>query len=521
MKFWLFVILSSTLLMSCVNASTGTSTSSSNSGKKITYNLIDSSAPQKPSWIYQLPEYDGKKIYFVGQSNFSASEHGARNDSRENAAQIACQYAGATGCNPDVVKAENWYIEKYASPSGTAFRAWVLTSLANSALIEFKKGRENSPADSPKLHTVVPQKAKNPAPAAPKINPPVAKKDSKPPEVRILSPQVHRGIGLQVKDARLAVTGIAIDVSGVAEVVINGQPAALDAQGNFSATVLLKVGENRIDVVALDTRGNKGYETFKLSREAMAPAPAQTKSKPDTALVTGRYFALIIGVKDYSDPAILSLDHPLQDARQVYDTLTSTYTFAPENVVFLKNPSRAGIIDALDKLANRLTENDNLLVFYAGHGYWDERLKQGFWLPADASKNSRSRWLSNSTLKDYIGGIRSKHTLLIADACFSGGIFKTRSAFNNAPKAMQELYKLPSRKAMTSGAMKEVPDRSVFVQYMLKRLQGNSETYLSSEQLFASMRQAVINNSPNGQVPQFGEIRETGDEGGDFVFVKR
>jgi len=35
------------------------------------------------------------------------------------------------------------------------------------------------------------------------------------------------------------------------------------------------------------------------------------------------------------------------------------------------------------------------------------------------------------------------------------------------------------------------------------------------------MRQAVINNSPNGQVPQFGEIRETGDEGGDFVFVKR
>jgi len=66
-----------------------------------------------------------------------------------------------------------------------------------------------------------------------------------------------------------------------------------------------------------------------------------------------------------------------------------------------------------------------------------------------------------------------------------------------------------------------VPDRSVFVEYLLKRLTENNEPYMSSEQLFSSLRQAVINNSPNAQVPQFGEIRETGDEGGDFVFVKK
>ncbi len=67
--------------------------------------------------------------------------------------------------------------------------------------------------------------------------------------------------------------------------------------------------------------------------------------------------------------------------------------------------------------------------------------------------------------------------------------------------------------------MKTVPDKSVFIEYLVKRLNENTEKYLSTEQLFASFKTGVINNSPNGQIPQFGDIRETGDEGGDFIFV--
>lgn len=256
----------------------------------------------------------------------------------------------------------------------------------------------------------------------------------------------------------------------------------------------------------------------KLSSIIVKPDSSATIVEP---IPSGAYYALIIGVKEYSDPNIPSLDHPLQDAQRVYDLLTSAYTFDQKNVTFLKNPDQGQILDELDNLADRVAEDDSLLVFYAGHGYWDEKLKQGYWLPSDASKGSRARWLSNSTIRDYINGIKSKHTLLVADACFSGGIFKTRSIGDTAPRAVQELYRLPSRKAMTSGMMKEVPDRSVFVEYLLKRLKDNAEQYMSSEQLFSSLRQAVINNSPNAQVPQFGEIRETGDEGGDFVFVRR
>jgi hypothetical protein len=186
----------------------------------------------------------------------------------------------------------------------------------------------------------------------------------------------------------------------------------------------------------------------------------------------------------------------------------------------LSNPKRADIINALDDLSMKVTERDNLLVFFAGHGVWNERLNQGYWLPSDAMLNSKADWLSNSTIRDYIGGINSKHTLLITDACFSGGILKERAVFENS-RAILEVYKLPSRKAMTSGTLKTVPDKSVFMEYLLKNLIQNEAPLLSADQLFRQFKTAVINNSPNGQVPQYGPISQAGDEGGDFIFLKR
>jgi hypothetical protein len=44
---------------------------------------------------------------------------------------------------------------------------------------------------------------------------------------------------------------------------------------------------------------------------------------------------------------------------------------------------------------------------------------------------------------------------------------------------------------------------------------------MSSEDLFSRFKVAVINNSPTNQIPQFGEIWAAGDEGGDFIFVRR
>jgi len=232
------------------------------------------------------------------------------------------------------------------------------------------------------------------------------------------------------------------------------------------------------------------------------------------------YYALVIGIDEYNDQRIESLDNPVSDAKALSDILNRYYTFEKEHVKLLTNPTRSQIIESFDELSYKINEKDQLLIFYAGHGIWDERLNQGFWLPADANLDTKAQWLSNSTIRDYIGGIQSKHTLLITDACFSGSIFKERAVFTES-KAMLEMYKLPSRKAMTSGALKTVPDKSVFIEYLNKNLANNDRPLLSAEELFRGFKTAVINNSANGQVPQYGPIGQVGDEGGDFIFLKR
>ncbi|MEL6557800.1 MAG: caspase family protein [Bacteroidota bacterium] len=229
-----------------------------------------------------------------------------------------------------------------------------------------------------------------------------------------------------------------------------------------------------------------------------------------------KFHALIIGIDNYKDRSVTSLDNPTSDAKELMGILSKKYSFAKENITFLQNPGRMEILDEFERLSNSLGEKDNLLVFYAGHGYWDEKLEQGYWLPSDASMTSKAQWISNATIRDYIRGINSKHTLLIADACFSGGLLKSRGV----GKAMINLYNMPSRKAITSGTLTTVPDKSVFIKYLIKYLSQNTETLISADQIFYKIKVSVMNNSPSSQVPQYGPIHQANDEGGEFVFFK-
>jgi hypothetical protein len=338
------------------------------------------------------------------------------------------------------------------------------------------------------------------------------KKDRVAPTISITSPSTSRALK-KSNESRVQILGNATDSSGIAEVTINGTMATIDANGNFSGEAFLKIGENTLLVSATDTFGNTASKSITVVREGGVVA-----QKTDATLGNvGRYKALLIGVENYQDKNIKSLDNPIKDAIAFDKILKNNYGF---ETVVLKNPTRAEIIKAFDTIRKELSKNDSLLIFYAGHGHWDEEDKLGYWLPANAKKDDTAEWLPNSSIKDQLSRIKTKHTLLVADACFGGGIFKTRKAFDD-DRVASELYKLPSRKAMTSGTLKEVPDESIFMKYLLKRLEENKNSTLSAGGLFGSMRDAVINNNSLGLVPQYGEVNGAGDEGGDFIFVRR
>ena len=232
-------------------------------------------------------------------------------------------------------------------------------------------------------------------------------------------------------------------------------------------------------------------------------------------VASGKYHAIIISENQYSDEKINDLKEPKNDADKLYSLITSKYYFQDQDILRLIDPTRTEIIDAIEEKRKTLSVDDNLLVFYAGHGYWDEVLKMGYWLPSDAKKDSKSNWVSNTDLTLYLSAFESNHVLLITDACFSGGIFKTRS-IGDMDQGTKRLYELKSRKAITSGNLKEVPDNSIFMKFLIKELEMNPNTFLTSDQLFAKIRPNILNNSSTE--PLYGVIHNTGDEGGEFVF---
>ena len=332
--------------------------------------------------------------------------------------------------------------------------------------------------------------------------------DNTAPTITVLEPSVSRGFVAVTENQTLLVKIMATDQSGVSAVTVNNQQISAKGNNIFEGNITLALGQNTITVAATDNKGNVANETFTIQRNGGGET-----------LNVGKFYALIIGNNNYTDPAISSLAEPINDATKLYNVLTQQYTFEPQNVTFLKNATYEQMIEAFDNLQQKVTTNDNLLVFYAGHGYWNDDTQNGYWLPCNAKKSSTAYWIRNSTISEYMSSIRSRHTLLIADACFSGSIFKTRSAFSDAPTAYNRLYELPSRSAMTSGNLKEVPDKSKFLEYLVKRLTENTQKYMNAEELFVSFRVAVMNNSDTE--PQFGTIQNAGDEGGEFIFVKR
>ena len=334
-----------------------------------------------------------------------------------------------------------------------------------------------------------------------------------PPVIEIVSPVKNAGDELLTEERDIDLIGQVNSAGSVKFVTVNSKLAEVDENGMFTYAVHLEPGNNRIRVVAGD-----GHDQLTETEVTIVYSPPVV-TLADRIESESRYHGLIIGIDQYEDEDIPDLDNPVADAEKVYQALVTHYAFEEESTRLLRNATRGDLIEALDQLAGEVSPNDNLLIFYAGHGWWDEQANIGYWLPADADYNVKTNWFRNSALVDYLKEIDSKHTLLITDACFGGSIFKTRAVFPGRSKAFEKLYDLPSRKAMTSGTLTEVPDRSSFTRYLVERLNENDETYISSEQLFSSFRISVINNSD--AIPQFGVIGNVGDQGGDFIFLKK
>jgi Caspase domain len=237
----------------------------------------------------------------------------------------------------------------------------------------------------------------------------------------------------------------------------------------------------------------------------------------------GTYKALIIGINDYSDPTIPDLETALNDANAMAKLLRERYGFQVK-LLLDRKATRKAIYQALRNLASSAKPDDNVLIYYAGHGDLDRLSDDGWWIPADAKGGDPVTYLDNFLVQKYIRSMQARHVLLISDSCYSGTLFGQARAMPPVidDKYYLNLYNEKSRWGMTSGNKTPVSDRgtgshSVFAYQLLKELRKNEKPFVSTQEIYTRIAPIVGNNSE--QTPLCRPIRNTGDQGGEFVFV--
>jgi hypothetical protein len=254
-----------------------------------------------------------------------------------------------------------------------------------------------------------------------------------------------------------------------------------------------------------------------ISSPILSPVEMPT-SMPTTQNVNfGDYYALIIGINGYTN--LPSLSTPVHDANALAGLLASRYGF---NTEVLVNVTRAEIMRAFARYRRLLSRDDNLLVFYAGHGVVDDEAEEGYWLGIDATLDDESTWISNTTLATTLRAMKAKHVLVVSDSCYSGALTRGLSLGKVTDEAaLSRLATHRARTALTSGANEPVRDgggsgHSVFARFFLGALAANEEI-LDGASLYVRLRKGVMVNSR--QSPQYGDIANAGHEDGDFLFV--
>ncbi|OHD28182.1 MAG: hypothetical protein A2086_12500 [Spirochaetes bacterium GWD1_27_9] len=240
-------------------------------------------------------------------------------------------------------------------------------------------------------------------------------------------------------------------------------------------------------------------------------------NKLDNNISIGEQYVLLIAINKYQQWSPLS--NPVRDAKKIKQVLEKRYYIDKFIELYDENATKGNIIKTFKDLQESIKVNDSLLIFYAGHGHYDEEItKNAYWIPVDGGNDTilQENWLPNSIIKGMISGIKSKHILLVSDSCFSGDLLVAHRGImpSITNEYLKNAFQKRSRQVITSGSSEVVPDESSFTRQFLLALEENDKQFVDSLALFEQIRLGV-----KGTTPMFGSLSGTDhQEGASFLF---
>ena len=331
--------------------------------------------------------------------------------------------------------------------------------------------------------------------------------DNVGPEIHIHTPEPNRTRGLQreihINAEVVTVSGTASDPSGVSEVRVKGAETQRTGE-HFTAEVQLTRGDNLIRITARDTLGNTSEKEITVHHSQYVRE--------------GKDYALLFGVEDYDYWP--ELHNPVSDAESIQRDLEELYGFQTE---LIKNPTWADIFETFRRYAEmNYSDNDQLFIFFAGHGYFDETFRSGYLVARDTRKPEDDRgmqsYVSHSVIRDIIDRMRCKHIFLVLDTCYSGTFDRLIAMRGEVSETLpvediQRKFQYTTRWYLTSGGNELVYDDSPFVHQFLEALRsrGGVDNILTRDEILSYVQRLV---SPKPCASGFG----SDEPGSDFLF---
>lgn len=284
-------------------------------------------------------------------------------------------------------------------------------------------------------------------------------------------------------------------------------------------TLTLMDGDNIVEVIAENNEGVRTVSSRKITIGSVSLSDATKLKRTDYALMfaTDQY-------DNWSD-----LVNPVFDSRTIADELRKTYGFKVE---LIENASQIEIFKKMREYAERKYEPlDQLFIFFAGHGSYDQTFGEGFVVTKESLLNDEAKvsYISHNRLRSNINNIPCEHIFLAMDVCF-GGTFDQALA---SSRGDDEVYKeqnqaefitrkltYKTRRFLTSGGKTYVSDgipgkHSPFAKSFIEALRsrGGRDGMLTLPEVYTYVERLKIQ-------PKFGEFGDNAP-GSDFIFVAR
>jgi hypothetical protein len=294
-----------------------------------------------------------------------------------------------------------------------------------------------------------------------------------------------------------------------------GQELKFSVEKNLT----LMEGDNLVEVVAENIDGQKTISYRKVHVGSVGLADASKLDRTDYALVfaTDQY-------DNWSD-----LVNPVFDSKTIAEELKKTYGYKTE---IIENASQADVLRKLREYGEKKYKPlDQLFIFFAGHGTFDQTFGEGFVVTRESQVNDdgKTSYLSHNRLRSIVNNIPCDHIFLAMDVCFGGtfdaalassrggdedGVYKEQ----NVGEFITRKLTFKTRRYLTSGGKTYVSDgipgkHSPFAKNFLEALRshGGRDGVLTLPELYTYVERLKIQ-------PRFGEFGDNAP-GSDFIFV--